>query len=89
MKALSLGPDWAMDVLLGEKRIEWRTWKTDYRGLLLICANSKPWPGSIAGHALCVVNLVDIVFLLKKNTFMQHIWIPCLKSKAMPGFLTD
>lgn len=72
MKALSLGPDWAMDVLLGEKRIEWRTWKTDYRGLLLICANSKPWPGSIAGHALCVVNLVDIVPFKEEHLYAAY-----------------
>lgn len=67
MKALSLMPEWAMSVLLGWKTVECRTWKTDYRGELLICASSKAWPGSIAKHALCIVNLVDIVPFEKKH----------------------
>lgn len=67
MKALSLMPEWAMAVLLGWKTVEYRTWKTDYRGELLICASSKAWPGSIAKHALCIVNLVDVVPFEKKH----------------------
>lgn len=41
MKALSLNADFAMLVLLGEKTIECRTWRTNYRCDILICANSK------------------------------------------------
>lgn len=67
MKALSLMPEWAMAVLLGWKTVECRTWKTDYRGELLICASSKAWPGSIAKHALCIVNLADIVPFKKEH----------------------
>lgn len=67
MKALSLMPEWAMAVLLGWKTVECRTWKTDYRGELLICASSKAWPGSIAKHALCIVNLADVVPFRKKH----------------------
>ena len=67
MKALSLMPEWAMPVLLGSKTVECRTWKTDYRGELLICASSKVRPGSIAKHALCIVNLADIVPFRKKH----------------------
>lgn len=60
MKALSLRPEWAMPVFLNAKKIEHRTWKTDYRGPLLICSSSKKTPATIAGKALCVVDLVDI-----------------------------
>lgn len=60
MKALSLRPEWAMPVLLGMKTIECRTWKTDHRGDLLICASSRRCPATIAGKALCVVTLDGI-----------------------------
>lgn len=60
MKALSLRPEWALPVLLGLKTVEHRTWKTNYRGDLLICASSKKCPATIAGHALCTVELLDI-----------------------------
>ena len=60
MKALSLNADFAMLVLLGKKTIECRTWHTNYRGDILICANSKKIKGTIPGHGLCVVKLADI-----------------------------
>lgn len=40
--------------------------------MLLICASSKPWPGSIAGHALCVVNLVDIVPFNEEHLYASY-----------------
>lgn len=62
MKALSVQPYWATAILQKAKTVECRTWKTDYRGDPLICASSGPWwAGSIRKHALCVVELVDIV----------------------------
>lgn len=68
MKALSLKQPWAAMIASGEKTIETRTWKTDYRGDLLICASQSVdescteeiWH-PIFGHALCVVRLVDCV----------------------------
>lgn len=41
MKALSLRQPWAWLVVTGYKTIETRTWKTNYRGLLLIHASGK------------------------------------------------
>lgn len=38
MKALSLWQPWATAIALGSKRIETRSWKTDYRGPLAIHA---------------------------------------------------
>lgn len=62
MKALSLQPYWANEVFEGRKTVECRTWKTDYRGDLLICSsgNGKA-EGLICNRALVVAHLADIV----------------------------
>lgn len=39
LKALSVRQPFASVIAYGEKTIEFRTWKTDYRGPLLICAS--------------------------------------------------
>ncbi|WP_350454437.1 ASCH domain-containing protein [Slackia heliotrinireducens] len=68
MKALSVRPPWALQILVGAKTVECRSWKTPYRGQLLICSSTNDhWAGTIAGHALCVVNLKDIVPFKKKH----------------------
>lgn len=61
MKALSIDPEFAWYIHDGEKTVECRTWKTNYRGPLLICASKTPVAGFISGHAVCVADLVDIV----------------------------
>lgn len=61
MKALSIHPLFAMEIATGLKTVECRTWSTDYRGELLICSTAKKLHGTIPGHALAVVDLVDIV----------------------------
>lgn len=38
MKALSVKQPWAALIASGEKPYEVRTWRTDYRGPLVICA---------------------------------------------------
>ena len=60
MKALSIHPTYTMDIFMGEKNIEYRTWSTDYRGDLLICASSQKEPGYVCGYAFMVVPLLDI-----------------------------
>jgi len=60
MKALSIYPEPVMEIFMGDKAIEYRTWKTDYRGDLLICAGSKKEPGLVNGYAYFVVSLLDI-----------------------------
>ena len=42
MKALSIQNPYAHIILCGEKTIENRTWKTKYRGDLLICSSASP-----------------------------------------------
>lgn len=67
MKALSIHPYFAGLIWTGDKTVECRTWKTDYRGEILICSTNKKWKDTIPGHALCTVKLVDIVPFTKKH----------------------
>src|SRR5271169_5575743 len=41
MKALSLIQPWALAIMLGYKKIETRSWKTDYRGRIAIHASKR------------------------------------------------
>lgn len=50
MKALSLYQPWATPVVAGFKRLETRSWRTDYTGRLLIHA-AKAWTS--AQRELC------------------------------------
>ena len=60
MKALSIDPEYTMYIFNEQKNIECRTWKTNYRGPLLICAMKTPVPGCISGHAYFTVELTGI-----------------------------
>ena len=67
MKALSILPYYAMEIMEGYKTIEWRSCKTDYRGTIVICSSSRKEHRCIAGHALCLADIVDIVPFKKKH----------------------
>jgi len=41
MKSISIKQPFAGLIATGQKRLETRTWSTDYRGALLICAGAK------------------------------------------------
>lgn len=60
MKALSVRPEFTFDIFTGEQTYEERTWQTDYRGDLLICASSKKTPDFVCGYAYFVIPLLDI-----------------------------
>lgn len=60
MKALSVRPEYTFDIFVGEQTYEERTWQTDYRGDLLICASSRKEPGFVSGYAYFVIPLLDI-----------------------------
>lgn len=62
MKALSVRGDYIMDMIAGKKKIEYRTWKTNYRGPLLMCSTAKKVAGAAPGYAICVVNLKSIQY---------------------------
>lgn len=61
MKALTVHPIYAMKIVTGIKTVECRSWKTDYRGDILITSSAKKFKGTIPGHVLGVVELADIV----------------------------
>ncbi len=68
MKALSVRNPFAHLIMCGEKEFEFRTWRTDYRGDLLICSSANPKiKDTISGHALVIVRLNDIIEITKKN----------------------
>lgn len=58
MKALSIKQPWANLIASGEKTIETRTWRTSYRGPLLIVSSKMP-DIAPAGQALAIADLVD------------------------------
>lgn len=74
MKALSIHPWYACRIFAGQKTVECRSWKTGYRGDLLICSTAHLQKDTIPGHALCVVNLADIVPFTK-----SHLADACMK----------
>jgi ASCH domain-containing protein len=59
-RALTVKQPWASEIASGTKRIEYRSWATDYRGDLLITASSSPRSQGPAGCAICIVRLVDV-----------------------------
>ena len=67
MKAITIYPEYCLDIYTGDKTIECRTWKTNYRGELLVCAAKRPTPGCICGYAYFTVNLTDIEPLTEKH----------------------
>ena len=72
MKALSVKQPYASLLVVGDKTIEVRSWRTDYRGPLLICASAMPkamfWYDKVdeverlmhAGCMIGIVNLLDV-----------------------------
>lgn len=59
MKAISIKEPWASMLYNGKKTIETRTWKTNYRGELLLCASRYP-KSEISGYAFATCILSDI-----------------------------
>lgn len=62
IKALSVRGDFIMDMIAGKKKIEYRMWKTNYRGPILMCSTAKKVAGAAPGYAICVVNLKSIQY---------------------------
>ena len=58
-----------MEFLDGEKNVEYRTWKTDYRGDILLAACATPYTH---GFVACVANLKDIKY---DNTEKIYAWV--------------
>lgn len=60
MKALSIRPDWMELFLCGEKTVECRSWRTQYRGPVCLCSTALKIPYTIPGHALLIGDLIGI-----------------------------
>lgn len=65
------------DLILSNKKIfEIRSWKTKYRGDLLICSSLKPafqCDSSNFGVSICIAELIDIVPFLKSHTKFAYV----------------
>lgn len=65
LRVLSVRQPWASLIASGRKSIELRSWRTAYRGPVLIISGGRPWNGDHGfelgpmGVAICVVDLVD------------------------------
>ena len=58
MKALSIKEPYASMICSGMKTIETRTWRTNYRGKLLLCASKKPHT-NLSGNAFAIAEIID------------------------------
>lgn len=76
MKAISIRQPWASFVAAGYKTVECRTWRTNYRGPLLVCSSKGDEEGLNdndevlvlpGGSALGVVELVDVRRMTKDD----------------------
>ena len=65
MKALSIQEPWASLIIAGKKTIELRTWRTHYRGPILIHRSGKG--GGIVG----VAEIVDIIEIKSFGQFQS------------------
>ena len=85
MKAITVKQPWASLIAYGEKKIEHRTWSTDYRGPLLICAGAERFADDDLvfphGVAVAVVTLADC------RSFTAADMEPaCIDGKTLQGF---
>lgn len=83
MKCLTVAQPWAWGIIFGPKRIENRTWPTDYRGPLLIHAGkSRKWLGSENGRLSGLPLYDDLVYGAIIGVVMLD---DCVRVKAAPS----
>lgn len=70
-RCLTVKPEYATAFVTGDKTNEYRSWKTSYRGDLLICAGAKRTPGCVCGHAVMLADLYRITG--KKGDYTWHL----------------
>lgn len=71
MKALCIKEPWASIIRRGEKTIETRTWKTKYRGKILLCCSKRP-DSMISGFAFATADLVDCRKMTRKDEYFAQ-----------------
>ena len=60
MKAITVHNPFATLIARGEKTLEIRSWKTPYRGDILIVCSRREYADCPRGVALCIVRLADV-----------------------------
>jgi hypothetical protein len=84
IKALVVRQPFASMIAGGRKRIEWRSWRTHYRGgLLIVAAKRRPRAADLPagmtandlplGVALCVTRLTDCIWNDKWQLWEWHL----------------
>jgi hypothetical protein len=72
MKAISVHQPYASQIISGKKKNEYRSWRTHYRGKLIICSTARPIErGLKSGMALGTVEVVGC----RKRPNGQYAWI--------------
>lgn len=89
IKTLAVRQPYASFLLGGMKTEEYRTWKTDYRGDIMIVSSLKPELGFKkselpCGYALGVVELTDITYNEEENDYSWHISKPRYFPEPIP-----
>ncbi|OGC91439.1 MAG: hypothetical protein A2W25_00330 [candidate division Zixibacteria bacterium RBG_16_53_22] len=60
MKAISIRQPYASQIISGKKRFEYRSWRTHFRGKLMVCSTVLPkLDGLKSGMALGTVEVID------------------------------
>jgi len=73
MRAISIHNPWATLISTGAKTLEIRSWKTSYRGDLLIVSTQRKYADYPRGVALCVVRLADVREFVPADADAAHI----------------
>lgn len=66
MKVLTIKEPYASMILKGKKTIETRTWKTKYRGLVLLHASQSP-KSKISGHIFAMAKITACLPMVKDD----------------------
>jgi hypothetical protein len=87
--ALSIKQPWAELILLGRKRIEVRSWSTDFRGLLALHTGKKPTVEALARFpeidASYLGGFVGVAELVNVERFTQVSWSRLRSEHMVPG----
>ena len=73
MRAISIHNPWATLISTGAKTLEIRSWKTSYRGDLLIVSTQRKYADYPRGVALCIVRLSDVREFVPTDADAAHI----------------
>lgn len=78
MKYLSIKQPYSSLIAEGDKKYEIRSWRTNYRGAIVICASQRPSVDDLpTGMAICVVDLIDVIEFKKSHARKAHVtWRP-------------